>query len=84
LIIDLVLDLHRLTVEEALPRLDDFIYKAFRSNFHTLCINHGRGSGILKTAVHRELKKNSLVKSFRAGEYGEGGIGVTIVELADH
>lgn len=84
MIIDLELDLHRLTIEEALPKLDDFVYKAFMANFHTLCINHGRGSGALKTAVHRELKKNSLVKSFRAGGYGEGGIGVTIVELAEH
>ena len=82
--VDLELDLHRLTVEEALPKLDDFIYKAFTSGFHTLCINHGKGSGVLRQVIQRELKKSTMVKSFRPGAYGEGGIGVTIVELADH
>jgi len=81
-IVDLELDLHQLTVEEALPRLDDFIYKAFSSGFHTVCINHGKGSGTLRQAVQRELKKSTLVSSFRAGSRGEGGIGVTIVELS--
>jgi DNA mismatch repair protein MutS2 len=80
---DLELDLHRLTVEEALPKLDDFIYSAFTAGFSEVCINHGRGSGTLRLAVQRELKKNSMVKSFRAGDRWEGGIGVTIVELSD-
>lgn len=81
-IVDMELDLHGFTVEEALPRLDDFVYNAFSSGFRTLCINHGHGSGILRQAVHRELKKKSLVKSFRSGDRFEGGKGVTIVELA--
>ena len=83
-IVDLELDLHRLTVEEALPELDSFLYKAFSAGFKTVCINHGRGSGILRQVVHRELKKSSMVKAFRAGGGGEGGIGVTIVELSEH
>ncbi len=83
-IVDLELDLHGLTLEQALPHLDEFIYKAFIAGFHTLCINHGMGSGVLRQAVHRELKRSSLVKSFRRGSRGEGGKGVTIVELADH
>ncbi len=82
-IVDMELDLHGLIVEEALPKLDDFIYKAFSSNFKTLCINHGHGSGILRQAVHRELKRNSLVKRFRPGDRFEGGKGITIVELAE-
>lgn len=81
-IVDMELDLHGLTVEEALPKLDDFIYQTFSSNFKKLCINHGHGSGILRQAVHRELKRNSLVKGFRPGDRFEGGKGVTIVELA--
>jgi len=44
---------------------------------------HGKGTGILRTTVRRELKKHPLVKSFRPGGYGEGGEGVTIVEMAD-
>jgi DNA mismatch repair protein MutS2 len=83
-IVDREIDLHRLTVEEALPKLDDFIYHSFTSGCATVCINHGRGSGTLRQAVQRELKKSTMVRSFRAGDYGEGGIGVTIVVLADH
>ena len=82
--VDSELDLHRLTIDEALPKLNDYLYHAFTSGMSRVCINHGRGSGALKQAVHRELKHHSLVKSFRAGGYGEGGGGVTIVELADH
>lgn len=82
--VDSELDLHGLTVDEALPKLNDYLYQGFMSGMTKVCINHGRGSGALKQAVHRELKHHSLVKSFRSGGYGEGGEGVTIVELAEH
>ena len=82
--VDSELDLHRLTVDEALPKLDDYIYNAFLAGLSSVCVNHGRGAGILRQTVHRELKKNTLVRSFRAGDYTEGGVGVTIVVLADH
>jgi DNA mismatch repair protein MutS2 len=82
--VDAELDLHGLTVDEALPRLDDFIYSSFTSGMSKVCINHGHGSGVLRQVAHRELKKSSMVKSFRHGGYGEGGPGVTIVELAEH
>ena len=78
------LDLHRHTIEEALPKLDQYLYDAFMAGMNSVCINHGRGTGTLRQAVHRELKKHSLVKSFRKGCYGEGGTGVTIVELSEH
>ena len=78
------LDLHRLTVDEALPRLNDFLYDAFTSGLYEVSINHGKGSGILRQAVARELRKSSLVKSFRRGVRGEGGAGVTIVNLTEH
>ena len=82
--VDSELDLHCLTVDEALPKLDDYLYQGFMSGMVKVCINHGKGSGVLKQAIHRKLKHHSLVKSFRAGGYGEGGDGVTIVELAEH
>jgi DNA mismatch repair protein MutS2 len=84
MIVDSELDLHRHTVEEALPRLNDYLYNSFVGGMTTVCINHGRGTGALRQAVCRELKKHTLIKSFRPGGYGEGGEGVTIVELADH
>jgi len=54
------------------------------SGLSSVCINHGKGTGALRQAIYRELKNNRLVKLFRAGEPGEGGIGVTIVEITDH
>ena len=82
--IDPELDLHGLTVDEALPKLQHFLYDSFMAGRESICINHGKGTGILRRTVYHELKKHSLVKSVRQGGYGEGGTGVTIVELVDH
>jgi DNA mismatch repair protein MutS2 len=83
MIVDSELDLHGHTIDEALPKLNNYIYKSYMGNMAAVRINHGHGTGILRQAVQRELKGNSLVKSFRPGGYGEGGEGVTIVELTD-
>jgi DNA mismatch repair protein MutS2 len=53
------------------------------SGRHQVRVIHGKGGGTLREAVRRELGGHSLVKSFRTGGYGEGGIGVTMVELSD-
>ena len=42
---------------------------------------HGNGTGALRTAIHKHLRGNRMVKSFRLGRYGEGESGVTVVEL---
>ncbi len=51
------------------------------SNISTVTIIHGKGTGLLRKAVHKRLKEHPSVKSFRLGVYGEGEDGVTIVEL---
>ena len=38
-------------------------------------------TGALRTAIHKHLRGNRMVKSFRLGRYGEGESGVTVVEL---
>ena len=77
------IDLHRLTVEEALPKLDKFLYDAFQAGFYDVRVVHGKGTGTLRQAVRRELARHPLVESYRPGGYGEGGPdGVTIVELS--
>jgi len=73
--------LRHLTLDEALPKLDEYLDDAFMAGLVQVCIVHGKGGGILRQAIRQELKKHSLVKSFRQGEYGEGGSGVTMVEL---
>ncbi|MGN1034457.1 MAG: endonuclease MutS2 [Oscillospiraceae bacterium] len=75
------LHLRGLTVEEATAELDKFIDDAIISGLHSIVVVHGKGAGILKTAVHNYLKSSRVVKSFRLGKYGEGEDGVTIVEL---
>jgi len=47
-------------------------------------IVHGKGTGVLRKAIHQALIEHPLVKSFRLGGCGEGDFGVTIVELANH
>ena len=75
--------LRHLTVDEALPKLDQYLHDAFMAGLYQVRIIHGKGTGTLRRVVQERLAKHPLVKSYRPGEYGEGGDGVTIVQLAD-
>ena len=79
--VDSELMLRRLTVDEALFRLDHYLNDAFIAGLPSVRIVHGKGTGALSRAVHEVLAKHPLVKSFRLGDYGEGDYGVTIVEM---
>jgi DNA mismatch repair protein MutS2 len=81
--VDRELSLRRLTVDEALWRLDQYLYDAFMAGLSSVRIVHGKGTGKLRHAVHESLAKHPLVKSYRLGDYGEGDYGVTIVELTN-
>jgi len=74
--------LRRLTIDEALLKLDQFLNDAFMAGLYQVRVVHGKGTGTLRQAVREELSRHSLVKSYRPGGYGEGGDGVTMVELA--
>ncbi|MBP5623406.1 MAG: endonuclease MutS2 [Lachnospiraceae bacterium] len=67
------------TVDEALAVLDKYLDDAYLSHMESVRIVHGKGTGALRSAVQSHLKKLSYVKSYRAGEHGEGDAGVTIV-----
>ena len=77
------LDLHRLTVDEAIPRLDEFLHNAFQAGYYRVWIVHGKGSGILRREVGRYLSKHPLVRSYRPADSQHGGVGATQVELSD-
>jgi len=75
--------LRQLTVDEALFRLDQYLHDAFMAGLIQVRVVHGKGTGTLRQAVQRVLAEHPLVKSYRIGGYGEGGTGVTVVQLAD-
>ena len=70
-----------LTVDEALSEVDSFIDRAILNGQTVVYLIHGNGTGALRTAIHKHLRGNRMVKSFRLGHYGEGESGVTVVEL---
>lgn len=70
-----------LTVDDALAKVGDYLDDAYMSHLSEVRIVHGKGTGKLRDAVQRELKRIKYVKSFRLGEYGEGDAGVTVVKL---
>ena len=75
--------LRRLTIDEALMKLDQYLNDAFMAELYQVRVVHGKGTGTLRQAVREQLARHTLVKSHRPGGYGEGGAGVTIVELAE-
>ena len=77
--------LRRLTVDEALSNLDCYLQDAYVAGLSTVRVVHGKGTGTLRRAVREYLARHSLVRSFRPGWLsGEGGEGVTVVELLDY
>lgn len=75
------IDLRGTTGEEAEILLDKFIDTAILYGLNRLDIIHGKGTGSLQKKVSGYLKRHTHVKSFRLGEWNEGGYGVTVVEL---
>ncbi len=75
------LDLRGARVDEALDALGRYLDDASLAGLEQVLIIHGLGTGALRDAVRSHAGGHPLVKSFRAGERGEGGDGATIVRL---
>jgi len=75
------LDLRGKRAEEIEPLLDDYLNEASLSSLSQVCIIHGIGTGTVRQIVREMLASHPLVSSFRPGEQGEGGDGVTIVSM---
>jgi DNA mismatch repair protein MutS2 len=75
------LDLRGARVDEALEALGRYLDDASLAGLEQVLIIHGLGTGALRDAVRAQAASHPLVKSFRAGERGEGGDGATIVKL---
>lgn len=70
-----------MTVDEAIPIIDKYLDDASMSGLTSIRIVHGKGTGKLRSGIHQFLKNNKHTKSFRLGTFGEGEMGVTVVEL---
>ena len=68
-------------VEEAIFVIDKYLDDCSLAKLKTIRIVHGKGTGKLREGIHKFLRTNLHVSSFRIGTYGEGEMGVTVVEL---
>lgn len=75
------LDLRGAALDDALIEADRFIDEAFLANLGQVYIIHGKGTGVLRNGIQEFLRTRKHIKAYRLGNYGEGGDGVTVVEL---
>lgn len=74
-------DLRGMDAEEAIYTVDKYLDDAYIGGLGEVTIIHGKGTGILRKAIQDMLRTHAHVKSYRLGEYGEGGSGATVVVL---
>lgn len=74
-------DIRGKLVEEALIEIDNYLDKAILAGYKQVFLIHGKGTGALRSGVQEYLRRQRHVKGFRLGNHGEGGSGVTVVEL---
>ena len=75
------LDIRGMASDEGLMEVDRFLDRCMMMGIKNATIIHGKGTGVLRAAVQQHLRRLSFVKSQRPGMYGEGEMGVTVVEL---
>ena len=75
------LDIRGMASDEGLMEVDRFLDRCMLMGIKNVTIIHGKGTGVLRAAVQQHLRRLSIVKSQRPGMYGEGEMGVTVVEL---
>ncbi len=78
-----VLELHLRgqRVEEAIRQLEKQIDSALIHGLREFSVVHGKGEGILRSAIHEHLRGLAAVEDFRFSAPEEGGYGKTIVTL---
>lgn len=75
------LDIRGMLGDDGCFMVDKYLDEANVAGIRSVTVIHGKGTGALRNAVWKFLKGDRRVASFRAGQYGEGDYGVTVVEL---
>lgn len=75
------IDVRGLNVDEAVIEVDKVIDMAVMRNLNELRVIHGKGTGALRAGLHQHFRRHPNIRSFRVGTFGEGEMGVTIIEL---
>lgn len=75
------IDLRGMYGDEAINAIEKFFDEALLSGLQRVNLIHGKGTGALRRKINDYLEHNKAIKSFRLGEWNEGGSGVTVVEL---
>ncbi|MEG2018673.1 MAG: Smr/MutS family protein, partial [Clostridium sp.] len=74
-------DLRGMDAEEAIYTVDKYLDEVYLGGLNEVTIIHGKGTGVLKNAITDLLRRHPHVKGSRLGNYGEGGTGVTVVQI---
>ncbi|WP_425449169.1 endonuclease MutS2 [Dethiothermospora halolimnae] len=75
------IDVRGKTLEEAVLDVDKYLDDAYIAGLNRITIIHGKGTGILRQGISELLRSQRHVKGYRLGKHGEGGTGVTVVDL---
>ena len=67
--------------EDAWYIIDKFIDDSKLNGIENVRVIHGKGTGALRSALWRFFQSDSRIETYRLGQYGEGDMGVTMIEL---
>jgi DNA mismatch repair protein MutS2 len=76
------IDVRGMTAEDAWEIVDKYVDDAALCGLPFVRVIHGKGKGILARRIKEMLAVHPSVKAHRFGDLGEGGTGVTIIDLA--
>jgi len=79
--IDGVLDLHTFNPRDLPELLNDYLNACREKGIMTVCVLHGKGTGVQKARVRALLSRNPMVIDFKDAPESWGGWGATLVTM---
>ncbi|MBO5785856.1 MAG: Smr/MutS family protein, partial [Clostridia bacterium] len=76
------IDVRGNTGDDAWFIIDRYLDDAILAGHETVYVIHGKGTGALRAALWQFFRQDKArIRTFRSGRYGEGDLGVTVLEL---